>query len=136
MVKELVYDKKAMVSVTKTFTFDSAHNLIDYKGKCEKLHGHTYHLEVTVTGFLGEKGMVMDFVELKKLVNDLVINKLDHEYLNNIFEFNPTAENMCVRISDILEMAIAKYNENSNTSVSLSKITLWETPDSYATYTL
>ena len=54
------------IRITKIFTFDSAHQLEDYEGKCRQLHGHTYKLEVTVKGEMGENGMVFDFSILKK----------------------------------------------------------------------
>ena len=54
------------MDVSKEFTFDAAHNLVAYKGKCEALHGHTYRLRVTLEGPVREDGMVCDFVEIKR----------------------------------------------------------------------
>ena len=56
--------------LTKYFKFDAAHNLVHYHGKCEKLHGHTYHMSVTLKGTPDEEGMVFDFTELKKAVKE------------------------------------------------------------------
>ena len=59
------------MKVSKEFTFDAAHYLTKYHGKCENLHGHTYRLRVTVEGNLDEEDMVMDFCELKELVEGI-----------------------------------------------------------------
>jgi len=77
--------------VGRTFHFDSAHFLPDYKGKCENPHGHTYRLDVEVEDNVGGDGMVLDFNKLKDIVDEQVLSKLDHENLNNVVE-NPTAE--------------------------------------------
>ncbi len=110
--------------VTKEFKFDAAHFLTDYHGKCEKLHGHTYKLHVTVKGDVKEDGMVMDFVELKKIVNERVISKLDHSLLNDTID-NPSAENIAIwiwnRLKDI-------------SGAKLYEIKVWETDTSFVTY--
>jgi len=109
--------------VTKKFIFDSAHKLINYKGKCKNLHGHTYTLLVAVRGKINKvSGMVIDFNLMKDVVNKKVINILDHAMLNEIVE-QPTAENLTVWIWKQLENEINVY-----------KIELWETPDSFVTY--
>jgi len=117
------------MKVTKLFTFDSAHNLVNYKGKCEELHGHTYKLEVTVKGKADHEGMIIDFVTLKEIVNEKIIKKLDHKYLNEVLGFNTTCENilfwMWNELKDILN------GEN----YSLYKLKLWETPTSFAEVT-
>ena len=77
--------------ITKIFTFDAAHALTRYYGKCENLHGHTYRLEVTVEGPIHDNGMVVDFVLLKRVVKRRVIDILDHQNLNDRFD-NPSAE--------------------------------------------
>jgi 6-pyruvoyltetrahydropterin/6-carboxytetrahydropterin synthase len=114
------------MKVTKEFTFDSAHKLINYKGKCENLHGHTYKLHVTVDGDIKDNGLVIDFVILKEIVNDKIIEKLDHKYLNDFFE-NPTAEVMAKWIWDELK-------EIEEKGVKLFEIKLWESPTSFVTY--
>ena len=77
--------------LSRNFTFDAAHRIIDYSGKCENLHGHTYKLTVTITGKLKSDGMVLDFAILKQIVEENVLERLDHKYLNDVFE-NPTTE--------------------------------------------
>jgi len=113
--------------LTKIFTFDSAHRLVDYDGKCSNLHGHTYKLEVSIAGDKDDKGMVIDFGIFKKLVEERVIDLFDHKYLNELMEFNPTAENICEWIWDELEPLIETKGYN------LDKIVLWETPTSCCT---
>ncbi|NCC58310.1 MAG: 6-carboxytetrahydropterin synthase QueD [Synergistales bacterium] len=75
----------------KEFTFDAAHNLVEYHGKCERLHGHTYKLAVTLKGIPDKEGMIIDFCEVSSLVREKVVSKLDHAYLNDIVP-QPTAE--------------------------------------------
>jgi len=116
-----------LVDVTKIFTFDSAHKLENYEGDCKYLHGHTYKLEITVRGTVDYRGMVIDFNDLKSAVKDKVINRLDHRYLNDIFPFNPTCENMLVWIFEELEP------ELTNERHWLQRVVLWETPTSFGT---
>jgi len=107
------------IFLKRIFHFDAAHQVIDYNGKCENLHGHTYMLTVTITGRLKENGMVLDFAILKKVVNETVLNKLDHKFLNDIFE-NPTTENIAIFIFNTLQEAFEKYGCNVY-EVSLSE---------------
>jgi 6-pyruvoyltetrahydropterin/6-carboxytetrahydropterin synthase len=124
-VRKMKKDKK--LSVTKVFTMDCAHRLRDYDGKCANLHGHTYRLEITVTGPVDDRGMIVDFGDLKTLVDRLVISRIDHRCLNDIMEANPTAENMCRVIWDILEEPVEEWG------CILRRIVLWETPTSCCT---
>ncbi|MFN3699482.1 MAG: 6-carboxytetrahydropterin synthase QueD, partial [Dictyoglomus sp.] len=106
--------------IVKKFKFDAAHNLIFYKGKCEKLHGHTYEVVVVVKGIPNEEGMVIDFVELKEIVKEEVINILDHSYINDIIP-QPTAENIAVWIWNKLESKLRRNN------CHLYEVQVWET---------
>ncbi len=108
--------------VTKEFTFDSAHYLPDYHGKCESMHGHTYKMHVTVEGEVQPDGMVLDFVELKKIVKERVISKLDHKLLNEVIA-TPSAENIAIWSWEQLEKKLPLY-----------EIKVWETPTSFVTY--
>lgn len=108
--------------LTKEFTFDSAHKLDWHEGKCKKLHGHTYRLEITIKGEVNKKGIIIDFADVKEIVNKNVIKILDHENLNDIMK-NPTAENIVIWIWDKLKCEL-----------NLHEIKLWETPTSYVTY--
>lgn len=116
-----------MFFVTKEFTFDAAHNLVKYHGKCEKLHGHTYKFHVTVTGEPDSEDMVIDFIELKKIVKSRVVDLLDHSYLNETIS-QPTAENIARWIFGQLA------EDLKNPRYELYEIKVWETPTSFATY--
>lgn len=107
----------------RDFKFDAAHNLIHYHGKCERLHGHTYHLRVTLEGKPDAEGMVCDFAELKKAVNDLVLSKLDHAYINDIIA-QPTAEYISIWIFRALDGPLRRDN------CRLQSVRLWETESS------
>lgn len=122
------------VSVTKKFSFEACHFLPHYRGACNNLHGHSYEMEVTVSGEVikdhnNEKvGMILDFKDLKHVVNDLVVNGLDHSNLNDTFP-NPTAEVMGTTIFEILR------NHFDGKGLTLERIRLWETRDSYVEVT-
>lgn len=108
--------------VTKEFTFDAAHNLPRYHGKCERLHGHTFKLHVTLKAPLDTwSGMAFDFNDLKRRVQDRVISVLDHAYLNEIVP-NPSAEYLAFWIWQRLQ------------DLPLHEIKVWETPTSFVCY--
>ena len=69
-----------MTTVTKEMTFDAAHMLSGHSGKCRNLHGHTYRMEVEVRGEPDESGMVLDFFELKRMMQE-VADGFDHAFL-------------------------------------------------------
>lgn len=106
------------ITVTRSFTFDAAHVLPWHPGKCSRLHGHTYRLEVSVTGPLDCNGVVVDFGDIKKIVASAVLEPLDHTLLNDTID-NPTAERLAVHILDELQRA----------GLSPSAVRLWETAD-------
>lgn len=113
--------------ITKTFKFDAAHNLIQYHGKCEKLHGHTYRLDVTVEGVLDEEQMVIDFLLLKKVVKARVLDVLDHSYINDHIQ-QPTAESIAIWIWERLSKDLNKDKHH------LYEIRVFETETSFVTY--
>jgi len=140
-----------MISVTKIFRFEAAHAIYAYPGPCGHIHGHSYELHVTVSHrhneskYLEGQGMIIDFKELKKRVGVNAINLLDHKLILSdtflkhaaqaydtsqlvIFPVEPTAENMliflCDRISAVLPDEVLLYS-----------LKLWETRDSFATWT-
>lgn len=109
-------------NVTKEFTFSAAHFLTKYHGKCEQLHGHNYRLQVTVAGSLNTDDVVIDFVALKKVVQDKIISQLDHTHLNDRFP-NPTCELVAEWIFQQLQ-----------THIPVTTVQLWETDTSSVTY--
>lgn len=138
------------IRITKKFTFEAAHILKNYDGPCRNVHGHSYKLDVTVFGFPDtnanspKEGMVMDFGDLKRMVNEKIIKIFDHslvvkandfgEHLNemknlfgNIVEvpYQPTCENMLIDF-------VKRINSNLPKNITLHSLTLWETANSYA----
>jgi 6-pyruvoyltetrahydropterin/6-carboxytetrahydropterin synthase len=111
-------------SVTCSFTFEAAHRLAWHPGKCRNLHGHSYRLEVTVSGPLDHNGVVVDFDRLRQLVEDVVIERWDHQDLNQIID-NPTAELLAHEAWDLLTGA----------GLALAELRLWETADSSVSLT-
>lgn len=107
----------------REFKFDAAHNLVHYHGKCERLHGHTYRLAVTLRGEPDGEGIICDFVELKRTVNEAVLSKLDHAYINDILP-QPTAEYMARWVFRELAPRLRRGN------CSLFEIRVWETDTS------
>lgn len=128
--------------ITKTFTFDAGHRLMLHPGLCNNLHGHTYRLEVSLSGEMNpETGMVMDFKHLKDLVNKR-IELMDHAMILNekdsfVIDFcrrnrykiytmpigsEPTAENIAQVFKDALQSQFIQFIIN---------IKLWETPTSF-----
>jgi len=118
-----------MISICRRFEFHAAHHLPNHEGKCKETHGHSYILEVEVIGKIHTEGpaagMIMDFSRLKKIVNDSVLEKIDHKNLNDIWD-NPTAENMVVDISRWIELELPLG------LILLNRVRLWETGNSYA----
>ena len=142
------------VSITKHLTFDAAHYLLNpayskeenmamfhkcclYKedGK-EEPHGHTYHIEVTIAGTISEvNGFIIDFKDLKKILEDGILERMDHRLLNNIPYFKdklPTVENMLHYVWDEI---MDQINDLRPGDAWLEKIRMWETPNSFATIT-
>lgn len=89
-----------MYYVRKSLEVCAAHNLkLNYESKCENLHGHNWNINIYLKSKkLDENGMVMDFTIIKKKIMD----KMDHKYLNEVFDFNPTAENIAHWIQEEL----------------------------------
>ena len=116
----------------KTITqFGAAHQLRNYKGKCENLHGHNWKIEVYVKGEnLDENGLLVDFKVIKDKTKE-IIEELDHKFLNELECFrdiNPSSENIARYIYESLERGL---NDNR---VKLSKVTAWESDSACATY--
>ncbi|MCX7973519.1 MAG: 6-carboxytetrahydropterin synthase [Candidatus Aminicenantes bacterium] len=103
-------------------TFQAAHYLKDYGGKCERTHGHTFKVEVVVeVNELNPTGIGLDFAEIKKMVSEILP---DHTHLNEVFPFNPSAENLARYFFEALK-----------SKLPLREVTVWESDDAAATYT-
>lgn len=90
-----------MYEVKKRLEISAAHFLnLSYESKCSNLHGHNWIIDIYLRSeTLDENGMVMDFTIIRKKISD----KLDHKVLNDVLDFNPTAENIAKYICDALE---------------------------------
>jgi 6-pyruvoyltetrahydropterin/6-carboxytetrahydropterin synthase len=139
------------IRITKHFDFESAHALYGYDGKCKNIHGHSYHLYVTVIGEPiidsenPKNGMVMDFGDLKVIVKKEIVTKFDHavvlnensphkELANTINDYShkvvlvpyqPTSENMLLDFSERIQRQLPQ-------NVLLHSLKLYETANSYA----
>jgi len=102
-------------------TFQAAHFLKGYKGKCEKIHGHTFRVEVAVAAReLDASGLGIDFNFIKEKLAAVLP---DHTLLNDIYDFNPSAENLARRLfADLRPFFPVK------------EVTVWESDDDSATY--
>ncbi|WP_041277452.1 6-pyruvoyl trahydropterin synthase family protein [Desulfotalea psychrophila] len=129
-----------MLTITKEFRFDAAHKLFlkdltdqenrEAFGKCSQLHGHTYCLRITITGKVQPNGMVLNFTDLKQIVEEKIIARYDHSHLNELEEYRDlptTAENMSLYIFKVLAACLKKQK------VTLTEVQLYETPTSWAT---
>jgi 6-pyruvoyltetrahydropterin/6-carboxytetrahydropterin synthase len=114
-------------------SFAAAHNLINYQGDCENLHGHNWRVEVIVAAKeLDKAGLGIDFKILKKRTNSL-LDELDHKYLNDLTPFkkdSPSSEN----ISRYLFERLSETLNNQN--ITVEKINVWESENACASYSL
>ncbi|MBN1321733.1 MAG: 6-carboxytetrahydropterin synthase QueD [Thermoleophilia bacterium] len=116
-------------TVTVSTTFAAAHRLPDHEGKCQRLHGHTYGLEVTVEGTPQQSGpaagMVMDFAELRERVAEVIVQPLDHQMLNELFDFVPTTE----------ALAAWAFSRLRDSGLPVTRVRLAEGPNSFVEVT-
>ena len=140
----------SIIKITKQFSFEMAHALRNYDGLCRNIHGHSYKMDITLAGqplhdeSSPKNGMVMDFGDLKRLVNEEIISLLDHALVLNaktdaqlietlkqnfekivVVEFQPTTENLLNFIANKLKTRLPE-------NVNLCRIRLRETDTSYA----
>jgi 6-pyruvoyltetrahydropterin/6-carboxytetrahydropterin synthase len=111
--------------------FAAAHNLRNFRGKCESLHGHNWKVEVVIRGKdLDETGVVLDFAEIKAATKE-VLSELDHRYLNEVPFFtthNPSSENIARYLFERLSERL------NDPRVMVTKVSAWESEDACATY--
>jgi len=116
------------LKLTKIFTFDAGHFIPEHP-TCGNQHGHTYILEVTISG-RSDKDMIVDFKDLNGAVRKHILKKLDHKNLNKIKGLEiPTAENLAKWIWRRLKNVCA-----NELRVKLREIKVWETRTSAVTY--
>jgi 6-pyruvoyltetrahydropterin/6-carboxytetrahydropterin synthase len=124
----------SMYEVTVEDSFAAGHYLREYKGKCENPHGHNYKVRVTLAGKeLDRAGLLLDFKDLKDVMKH-VIDRLDHQMLNDIDPFitlNPSAENLSRYFFDETN---SRLKIRTNGRVFVKDVTIWETDTTTATY--
>lgn len=139
------------IRITKEFTFETGHALFGYDGKCRNVHGHSYHLSVTVIGQpIREEGhiklgMVMDFGDLKAIVKEEIVDPFDHATIFNgntphvelagtleknghkviLADYQPTSENMVIDFARKIRARLPDH-------VELHSLRLRETGTAYA----
>lgn len=132
-----------MVALGYITHFDAAHFLPEYDGKCSRVHGHTWKVEVKICGDV-ENGNLIDFTLFKEIV-EKVISNLDHNLLNNIIVV-PTAENISQFIWDGVNYELTEFihkitthtlknggfKERANANVKLAMVRVWESEKCYA----
>lgn len=141
------------MKITKEITFDSAHMLSDYSGKCNNLHGHTYKLQVTLDAEVSQKtNMILDFNELKNVLNESVMKTFDHALIfsgpeireeaedellkwakkyNKKFFILDSGKTTCENMAPIIRDSIQSYLSFGYRDLKVS-VKLWETPTSFA----
>tara|TARA_B110000977_G_scaffold28453_1_gene36655 strand:+ start:249 stop:689 length:441 start_codon:yes stop_codon:yes gene_type:complete len=142
------------MEITTRLEFDSGHRIPNHKSQCRNLHGHRYVIEITLGGDIiqneqaSEDGMVMDFSDVKRIARESVVDVWDHafivykndqvvlDFLNTlpdhktvVFETVPTAENMAAEAFRILKN---QYQDTYGNQLTLSRVRLYETPNSWA----
>ena len=106
-----------MFYVSKRMEIAGAHNLkLDYESKCKNIHGHNWIVVVHCKAKqLNPNGMVVDFTHIKKAIHD----KLDHQYLNEVLDFNPTAENIAKWIVDEIPQCYKAEVQESEGNIAI-----------------
>ena len=111
--------------------FSAAHQLRNFGGKCEELHGHNWKIEVIVRGEkLDSAGLLIDFKELKECTNK-ILEELDHSFLNELPSFrnrNPSSENIAAYIFEKLSDTL------DGNHIEVTKVTAWESDTASASY--
>lgn len=111
--------------------FAAAHQLRNFRGQCEKLHGHNWRIEVILSGDrLNQAGLLIDFKDVKTAANK-ILEDLDHSYLNDLPQFkneNPSSENIAAYLFKRLS------GELNTSHLKVTKVTAWESDSACASY--
>jgi len=140
--------------ITRRLEFDAGHRIPNHASQCRHLHGHRYAIEITLSGDVirtegaAEQGMVMDFSEVKRIANAVLVNRWDHAFLvyqgdhavvaflaslpehkTVVLPVVPTAENLAAEAFRILDAA---YRDTFGNQLRLQRVRLYETPNNWA----
>lgn len=122
--------------VGKEFVFHAAHSDVTAPegDQCGRLHGHSYKVKIEAESITrNERGMVLHGDELKRFYREVVEPKVEHRFLNETLDFNPTMEAVCAWIASSFKGWLDGSQQHSSYKV---RVTLWETPTMYAETTL
>lgn len=144
-----------MLTITRKLEFDAGHRIPDHNSQCRNLHGHRYALHITLTGEVieqdgrSDKGMIMDFSDIKALANQHLVERWDHAFLvyendvavrqfldsmpnhkTVVLDRIPTVENLAQIAFDTLKAVF-----RSETGLRLVQVRLYETPNCWADVT-
>jgi 6-pyruvoyltetrahydropterin/6-carboxytetrahydropterin synthase len=121
-----------MYHLTIKTHFAAAHRLVNYHGDCENLHGHNWHVEVTVAAReLDNAGLGLDFKILKRRTKTL-LDELDHKYLNDLEPFRDTSPSS-EQIARFIYERLSREMDSDN--VRVERVTVWESEFACASYT-
>lgn len=146
-----------MLTITRKLEFDAGHRIPDHNSQCRNLHGHRYTLLITLTGEVkrsvgaSDNGMVLDFSDVKALAKRCLVDLWDHAFLvyhddtavrafldtlpnhkTVVMDQVPTVENLAQSAFEILRSA---YSDRYGARLSLTGVTLYETPNCWAEVT-
>ena len=126
---------REMFEITVEKDFAAAHRLREYDGNCEHLHGHNWHVKLTIGDTeLDDLGLAIDFRIAKKWLAD-ALNRFDHSYLNDLElfkEMNPSCELIAKSIYETVRDMIKQ--QNRQVTLSVTRVQVWESPGSSVTY--
>ena len=142
------------MQITTRLEFDAGHRIPSHNSQCRNLHGHRYAMEITLSGDIiqqhgrSDEGMVMDFSDVKRIANNVLVNQWDHAFLayqgdravvdflatlpehkTVVLTVVPTAENLAVEAFRILDAA---YLDTYGNQLRLERVRLYETPNNWA----
>lgn len=142
------------VRITRRLEFDAGHRIPNHASQCRHLHGHRYAIEITLSGEIvrtegaADEGMVMDFSDVKRIANEVLVSRWDHAFLvyrgdRDVVAFLaslpehktvvlsqvPTAENLAAEAFRILDAA---YADTYGNRLRLERVRLYETPNNWA----
>jgi 6-pyruvoyltetrahydropterin/6-carboxytetrahydropterin synthase len=135
--------KRSIMKIAKEFSWEMGHSLPEHFGKCKNIHGHSYKMIVELEGDVDKNGMILDYFELKKIINPIV-EELDHAFLvykddlevisfltklnskKVVTGFQSTVENICSYFLDKIK------NSGLPSNIKSLKVRICETPDDYA----
>jgi 6-pyruvoyltetrahydropterin/6-carboxytetrahydropterin synthase len=140
--------------ITRRLEFDAGHRIPNHASQCRHLHGHRYAIEITLSGEIirtegaAEEGMVMDFSDVKRIANEVLVSEWDHAFLvyrgdrdvvaflatlpghkTVVLPVVPTAENLAAEAFRVLDAA---YGDTYGNQLRLQRVRLYETPNNWA----